>query len=89
MIFLAGYEFFLSGAADTPWVEAVCEEWVLRIELEPIGTDVGALVVDSVDGPVLVIDPHLSPREATRLVASLLTDAEFEALAVEFMSVAS
>lgn len=49
----------------------------MRVIVEEIGTDVGALVVDSDSGPVLLVDPGLSRREQVRLIASLLTDDEF------------
>lgn len=50
----------------------------MRVEAAPLGEDVGVVVVDTNDGPVVMIDPSLSPRRQAQLLAELLTDDEFE-----------
>lgn len=49
----------------------------MRVVVEEIGTDVGAVVVDHGGEPLLLVDPRLSRREQVRLIATLLTDDEF------------
>ena len=57
---------------------------MVRIVVEEIGKDVGALVVDSPSGSILMVDPRLSRREQMRLICSLLTDDEFNEVCSPF-----
>lgn len=58
----------------------------MRVEIADIGTDVGALVVDTDSETVVFIDPGLGLRDQVRLLSSLLTDEEFTELVPPFVT---
>jgi hypothetical protein len=52
----------------------------MQLAVTEIGTDVGALIAETPDGPTLLVDPRLSHRQQLHLITALVSDEEFEAL---------